>query len=192
MFIEKADKYYYHYPFPVAIVGVMHNNKVNFMAAAWHTQISFSPPLYGVAISPKRFTNKLMERSKAFSLSFLKYEDYKISGFVGRTSGKDFEKDKLFDINYIEGRKLNVPVIKNAVCCYECKVIDHRTYGDHILYVGEIVGIHYDDEFFDKGISKGLLLYAGNDMYITTKEDSIVKFGKEEVEEILRAKFKGQ
>uniref|UniRef100_A0A7C5U5D9 Flavin reductase n=1 Tax=Fervidobacterium nodosum TaxID=2424 RepID=A0A7C5U5D9_9BACT len=189
-FVEKPGKYYYHYPFPVAIVGVLYNQRVNFMSAAWHTQISFDPPLYGVAISPKRFTNNLIEKAGTFSVSFLKYDDYKFSGFFGRTSGKDLEKDKFFGIKYTVGKKIEVPVIDFAVSCYECKVIDSKVYGDHILYVGEILALHYNEEFYHDGISDKLLMYAGNDMYVTTDKNSLVKFGKEEVDEIVRTKIK--
>lgn len=181
IFAEKSGKYYFHYPFPVAIVGSKWDNSINFMSAAWHTQISFDPPLYGVAISPKRFTKELIEKSGVFSLNFIKYDDYKISGFVGRTSGKDFDKINFFGIKYIKGKKLDVPILENAVACYECKLIDSKTYGDHILYVGEIVGIHYNENEYKDGISDGLLLYAGNDMYTKSENTYLVKFGKEEV-----------
>jgi len=30
----RSGKYYYHYPFPVAIIGVKVDEKVNFMSAA--------------------------------------------------------------------------------------------------------------------------------------------------------------
>jgi flavin reductase (DIM6/NTAB) family NADH-FMN oxidoreductase RutF len=175
-----SGKYYYHYPFPVAIIGVKVDEKVNFMSAAWHTQLSFDPPLYGILISPKRYTSELIKQTDAFSVNFLKFEDYKIAGFVGRTSGKDLDKVKTFELKYFDGKVLPVPVLENAIACYECKIVDQRTYGDHILYVGEIVGIHYDKTYYDNGLSKSLLLYHGNDRYTYALNKSI-RFGKEEV-----------
>jgi len=118
-----------------------------------------------------------------FSLNFIKYNDYKISGFLGRTSGKDLDKINFFGIKYIKGKKLDVPILENAIACYECKLIDSKTYGDHILYVGEIVGIHYNENEYRDGISDGLLLYAGNDMYTKSENTHLVKFGKEEVKD---------
>lgn len=186
IFVENPEKYYFHYPFPVAIVGVMKDEKVNFMSAAWHTQISFSPPLYGVAVSPKRYTNELLKESDAFSLSFLKFEDYKISGFVGRISGRNFEKTKIFGIKYTKGSKLNVPILDNAIACYECKVIDSRMYGDHILYLGEILGVHYNEHIFRDNLNINLLLYLGNDTYTSADANKCMKFGREEVDDELR------
>ncbi len=155
-----------------------------FKAAAWHTQLSFDPPLYAVSISPKRYTRELIDKSGAFSLNFLKFDDYKLAGFVGRTSGRDYYKGEVFDIQYDIGNKLNVPILKAAVGCYECKVVDKKQYGDHILYVGKILGIHYDSNYYEDGISPDMLLYIGNDMY-THAEGALVKFGKQEVQDIL-------
>lgn len=189
IFEKNSSKYYFHYPFPVAIIGVVSSEKVNFMSAAWHTQISFDPPLYGVLISPKRYTNQLIQKSKMFSVNFLKYSDYKIAGYVGRTSGKEIDKAKVFELKYSQGQLLNVPVLENAISCYECKVVDERTYGDHILYVGEILGVHYDENFYKENLSRELLLYHGNDRYTFAVTDS-VKFGKDEVlEELKKSNF---
>jgi len=44
--------------------------------------------------------------------------------------------------------------------------------------VGEIVGIHYDSDYYKDGISPDMLLYIGNDMY-THAEGTLVKFGRE-------------
>jgi len=122
----RSGKYYYHYPFPVAIIGVKVDEKVNFMSVAWHTQLSFDPPLYGILISPKRYTNELIKQTDAFSVNFLKFEDYKIAGFVGRTSGKDLDKVKTFELKYFDGKVLPVPVLENAIACYECKIVDQK------------------------------------------------------------------
>lgn len=190
IFEPSSGKYYYHYPFPVAIVGVKAGEKVNFMSAAWHTQLSFDPPLYGVLISPKRYTNELLKQSNAFSVNFLKFEDYKTAGFVGRTSGRELDKVKTFGLKYFDGKVVTVPVLENAIACYECKIVDSRTYGDHILYVGEILGIHYDKSYYENGLSKSLLLYHGNDRYTFANSES-VKFGKEEVYDEINKNRKG-
>jgi len=51
--------------------------------------------------------------------------------------------------------------------------------------VGEIVGIHYDSDYYKDGISPDMLLYIGNDMY-THAEGTLVKFGREEVQDVLK------
>ena len=65
---EDIGGYYQHYPRIAAIVTAQSKGKRNAMAVAWHMPITFNPPLYGVAISPKRFTYQLIAESKEFHL----------------------------------------------------------------------------------------------------------------------------
>lgn len=187
VFLEHPDKFYFHYPFPVSIVGAVAGGRVNFMSAAWHMQLSFKPPLYAVAISPKRYTNELLQKTDCFSVGFLKPSDYEIAGSVGRTSGWEIDKVKAFGLSVEKGKVLEVPILEAAIATYECKIYDRRTYGDHVLYVGEIVGVHFDDEFYTGDGARDLLLYLGNDIYTGSKgEEFRVRFGKEEVGERLK------
>ncbi len=172
--LEKPEKFYFHYPFTVSIVVSVYKGKCNFMSAAWHTQISFKPPLYGVAISPKRYTRELIDRSGKFSVCFLKFEDYKIAGNVGRTSGKDIDKVKEFNLEYFLTDNLEVPILSNSISAYECTVVDAKEYGDHILYVGEILSVYYDENLYESGILKEkMLLYAGSDTYTPSGKEKI-------------------
>ena len=190
IFVRKPVKYYYHYPTVVAIVVTKFEDRVNLMSVAWHTQISFDPPLYGILISPKRFTHKLLKKSKEFTLNFLEYEDYEIAAFVGRSSGRDVDKVSAFDIELSEGRFVNVPIISRAYAAYECETVDIRDYGDHTLFVGRILGVHYrEDAFENNSPNVNTLLYLGSDTYTTVDTLERVKYGKEEVERFLKEWF---
>ncbi len=59
---EDIGAFSQHYPKVAAIVTAQASGRDNAMAVAWHTSISFKPPLYGVTISPKRFTYQLIDR----------------------------------------------------------------------------------------------------------------------------------
>jgi len=190
IFVRKPVKYYYHYPTVVAIVVTKFEDRVNLMSVAWHTQISFDPPLYGILISPKRFTHKLLKKSKEFTLNFLEYEDYEIAAFVGRSSGRDVDKVSAFDIELSEGRLVNVPIISRAYAAYECETVDIRDYGDHTLFVGRILGVHYREDAFENNLPDvNTLLYLGSDTYTTVDTQERVKYGKEEVERFLKEWF---
>lgn len=193
VFVANPEKFYYHYPFPVSIVGVIADGRVNFMAAAWHTQLSFKPPLYGVAIAPKRFTYALLQRTDSFSVGFLPASEYTISGLLGRTSGRDTDKVEAFGLKFEKGQVLEVPVLDVCVATYECKVVDRRIYGDHVLYVGEIVGVHYENDHYPDGTASDLLLYLGNDLYTGSKgAQERYRFGREEVTEWMKRGKSGE
>ncbi|GFP20742.1 hypothetical protein HKBW3S03_02248, partial [Candidatus Hakubella thermalkaliphila] len=62
---------------------------------------------------------------------------------------------------------------------YECLLEDEIDCGDHTLFVGRIVIIHYEEDFFQEGRLRTDLvkpiLYLGSDNYITTREESHIK-----------------
>jgi len=187
IFVRKPIKYYYHYPTVVAIIVTKIEDRVNLMSVAWHTQLSFDPPLYGVSISPKRFTHKLLKKSKEFTLNFLEYDDYEIAAFVGRSSGFDVDKISIFDIELSEGRLVDVPIISRAYAVYECEVVDMKDYGDHTFFVGRILGVHYREDAFENNLPNvNTLLYLGSDTYTTIDIREKVRYGKEDVERFLK------
>ena len=148
------------------------------MAVAWHTSISFKPPLYGVSISPKRFTYQLIIDSKEFGVNFLPLEAAELIASVGGSSGREIDKFQNFNIAKSNPVKTAVPILEVAYAAYECKLIDDRDYGDHRWLVGEIVAVHLNEETFTTGGIVDLnkvnpALYLGDEHYLTTAKDTI-------------------
>jgi len=148
------------------------------MAVAWHTSISFKPPLYGVSISPKRFTYQLIVDSKEFGVNFLPFEAAELIASVGGSGGQEIDKFQRFNIAKSKPVKTAVPILEAAYAAYECKLIDDRGYGDHRWLVGEIVAVHLREETFT---TEGIVnldkinpaLYLGDEYYLTAARDTI-------------------
>ncbi len=191
-FIKAPKKFYFHYPFPVTVVVSKFEDKVNMMSAVWHTQLSFDPPLYGVLISRKRFSHNLIEKSKQFTLNFLDYEFLETVAFVGSVSGRELDKAEVFDIPLKDGRIIDVPILSESYAAYECELYDEREYGDHTLFVGKIVGVHYsEDAYYGEKFIPDVykirpVLYIGDEKFLTTDPSTEKKYGKKEAEEYLR------
>ena len=148
------------------------------MAVAWHAPISLKPPLYGVSISPKRFTYQLIADSKEFGINFLPFEAAELVASVGGSKGSEVDKFQRFNIAKNKPVRTAVPILEDAYAAYECQLVDDRSYGDHRWLVGEIVAVHWLEEVFtpdevidlDKVSS---ILYLGNELYVTTSKDTI-------------------
>ncbi len=142
------------------------------MAAAWHSAMSRDPPYYLVSISPKRFTHRLVIESGEFVVNFMPGEKGDLVAAVGGCSGRDVNKFTALGIEACLGSQVAVPVLKDALASYECRVIDHHTYGDHELFVGEILAVQYEPSAYDEGLVLDLdrkrpILYMGADYYST-------------------------
>lgn len=177
--LEKPEKLYHFYPTTVTLVAAKYGDKENAMAAAWHTALSTDPPLYGVAISPKRLTYQLIREAREFSVNFLPFEYLDKLHGMGKVSGRDVDKFSKFPLGRDEGARIDSPIIREAYASYECLLEDEMDCGDHTLFVGRIVIIHYEEDFFQEGRLRTDLvkpiLYLGSDNYITTREESYIK-----------------
>ena len=175
---ESIGGFSQHYPKVVAIVTASAGGKDNAMTAAWHSSISVNPPLYGVSISPKRFTYQLITESKEFGINFVPFEKASLAAQVGGISGKEMDKFERLNIEKEKPLKTGVPILKDAYAAYECKLVDSKAYGDHIWVVGEIVAVHFLKDVFTEKQTLSLnkikpLLYLGSEFYATSDKDSV-------------------
>lgn len=168
-------KFYYFYPQTVAFVGCANN----IMPAAWHTPISAQPPLHGVLVSPKRYTFELLSTEKGFTLNFLDHGLSQVSADTGSTTGRDMNKLTSCRIKYTMGDYINGPILEQAYAAYECAHYAIHEIGDHFLFVGKIVLLHYDESCLNKISAVDPdkikpMLYFGKDRYITIDPNSLV------------------
>lgn len=176
--IEGAGSFYHHHPRVPAIVTAHARGKDNAMTASWHGALSFKPPLIGVCIAAKRFTYQLILESREFGINFLPAEKAELIAALGGSKGSEVDKFQKFGIKKVKPLKTSVPILEDAYAAYECKLIDHRTYGDHELLVGEVLVTHFEEGVLTDKETLDLervapTLYLGADFYATAAKDSL-------------------
>jgi flavin reductase (DIM6/NTAB) family NADH-FMN oxidoreductase RutF len=175
---EDIGKFGQHYPKQAVIVTGSAGGRDDAMTAAWHTSISLRPPIYGVAVTSKRFTYQLIKESREFGVNFISLEKASLAAAIGGTSGQQIDKFEKLGIKKEESTKTTAPVLQDAYAAYECELLDSKPYGDHIWIVGEIVAVHFKEEAFttadmlDMGKIRPLL-YLGSDTYASIDRDSV-------------------
>ena len=175
---EAIGKFSQHYPKVAVIVTASAGGKDDAMTAAWHSSISFRPPIYGIAIAPKRFTYQLIMESREFGVNFIPLKKASIAAVVGGTSGQQIDKFEKFSIKKEKPLKTTAPILRDAYAAYECKLLDSKSYGDHMWIVGEIVAVHFLKEAFTPEDVLDLnkiepLLYLGSDFYASMDKNSV-------------------
>jgi flavin reductase (DIM6/NTAB) family NADH-FMN oxidoreductase RutF len=165
---DQIGKFYYFFPQSVALVSV----RDNVMPAAWHAPISSQPPLYGILISPKRYTYDLLRKADGFAVNFLPISRAALVAQTGRTSGRDGSKLERFGVIHKPAVKVPAAILDDSYAAYECEKYAVAEYGDHYLFVGRIVLIHYREGivneagFVDENKVEPIL-YFGKDRYLT-------------------------
>jgi len=175
---EDQGAFYQHYPRVASVVTVNNGGRKNAMAVAWHCCVSFEPPLYGISVSPKRYTYSMILESKAFAINFLPYEKIDVIAAMGSTSGSVMDKFAEFDLAEDQPLKIDAPVLGDAYAAYECAVIENKILGDHAWIIGKVLAVHVAQELLkDDGVLNLDLvspaLYMGGDIYCSTDSTTV-------------------
>ncbi len=171
-------QFQYFYPYTVAVVGARSGEGVNYMSCAWHTALSFDPPLFGILVAKKRRTFDFISDANEFTVNFLAREDIALSAQMGRISGHDRDKIEEFAVGLSAAAHIQTPVLEAAYAAFECRLRDTRAYGDHVLFVGEVLAVQIEEHCFD---AQGMLdtsqvkplLYMGSDFYMTVDPETL-------------------
>ncbi|AMQ18909.1 flavin reductase family protein [Thermococcus peptonophilus] len=156
------------YPMRTYLVVSGKDEETNIMAADWVTVLSHRPFMVGVAVSPKRYTHRLIKKYGEFVISVPTLKMLDDVWIAGTRSGPS--KLGEMNITLVPSKKVSVPSIKEAAANIECRVADARDYGDHTFFVGEVVDYTYYESVFSPrsvSIKVGLLAHVSWADFVT-------------------------
>ena len=116
------------------VVTTKCDDKEDAVLASWVNQCAFEPPAVTIALATLRSARLLVEASEAFIVNVLPKEDMTLLKHFSRPPEEIFKG--------IKTRKgfNGIRILNDAVSYLECEVVHSMQAGDHVLYVGEIVG----------------------------------------------------
>lgn len=125
----------------VCLLSASHGGKNNFMPAAWVYPVSANPPLFGVAVGKQRFTYNLIKENGHFAINIPGVDFKEKLEKFGRASGIEGDKFKLWGVTPEKCGKIPCFAIAEALATLEFKLVKEIEFGDHVLFVGELVNI---------------------------------------------------
>lgn len=135
--LEQIERDAWRFINSVSILTVYVAGVVNAMSTEWCAPVSFKPPLIGVFVGEERFTRTLVEQADTFGISLLSDDQAWIARACGRHSGREVNKIEAFQIPTEPALYIPAPLIAGASAHIECRTLDKRRYGSHLLVVGE-------------------------------------------------------
>ncbi|AIF68596.1 hypothetical protein PAP_00765 [Palaeococcus pacificus DY20341] len=163
------------YPMRTYLIVSGKGEETNVMAADWVTILSHDPLMIGVAVSPRRYTHRLITKYNEFVVSVPSLDMLRDVWIAGTKSGP--AKLKEMSITLVPSMKIETPSIHEALANIECRVVDNKEYGDHTFFVGEVVGWSHKREAFKDGkpnLKAKFLAHAAWTDFVTF-EDKIYK-----------------
>jgi len=146
--------------------------EVNVVAADWVTVVSASPFIVAVAIAPTRYTYRLVKKYGEFVIAVPGLDMLRDVWIAGSEQGPEKLKKTRFKLK--PASRVGTPVIENALANLECRVLNEHVYGDHSLFVAEVVAYHYREGAFRSGepdLSAGFLAHIAWNKFTTFKSE---------------------
>jgi flavin reductase (DIM6/NTAB) family NADH-FMN oxidoreductase RutF len=133
----------------VTVVTVNHAGEPAGLTANSFSSVSLDPPLvlWNLALSADCFEQ--FEAADHFAINILNRDQDSIST---RFATKDV--DKWAGTPYRTG-VTGAPVIDDAIAVFECKVYARHPGGDHVIYVGEVIEVHVNNDAPPLGFHRG-------------------------------------
>lgn len=134
---------------PTVLISCGSEDKANIITLAWTTVCSHNPPLVAIAVSPLRYSCSIIETSQEFVINIPNAQLLKEVWLCGTTSGRNVDKFKIAHLTKRKAEKINSVYIDECIGHLECKVFKNFTTGDHILFIGEVIGAYVEEDIFD-------------------------------------------
>ena len=112
----------------------------NLITIEWFMRTSLQPPMFAISIGESRYSHECLQANRYFNLVFPSLKMKQLLSLCGSNSGRDMDKFTVAKVEYIQGKLNKLPVLKDAVACFECEVVSEIRSGDHTIFIGQV---HY-------------------------------------------------
>ena len=124
----------------ITVVTTRSGGEPHGLTANSFSSVSLEPPLVLFSLSRTADCFDAFEQSDAFAVNVLRSDQEDVSS---RFATKDI--DKWPGVGWRPGHG-GCPLLDGAVATFECRVAARHEGGDHVIYVGEVVGFdHHPD-----------------------------------------------
>ncbi len=172
---------YASYPRSAVVATSYDGERKTALSLVWHTPLSFTPPIYAISVSPRRFSHDVILRALTFAVHFFPYDKAPLVERIGTVSGRDVDKFSEFPLPHFMSPLQN-PIVEGAYLVLDCEYLDHMLVGDHTLIWGEVKRVYYDPHYVEATEDGGLdlrvlepTLYLGRGKYATVDPSSVKK-----------------
>ena len=149
--VDLSSAYRLLHPRLVVLVSCVDEvGKANVITLAWSMPVSINPPLVAISVAPKRYSHRLIEKTRDFVVNVPTMDIVRETLFCGRRSGKTYDKFKETGLTPLPAKMAQPPIIKECVAHLECKLHQQITVGDHTLFIGRVLAAYADDGVFDE------------------------------------------
>ena len=111
------------------------------MTANAFTSVCLEPPVVLVCVAHSTHTYGFLERLGRFGVNILRQDQEDLGTYFAKRP-EDRQED--MNVSYSTAEE-GVPFLDHSMVSLGCRVIGSHVYGDHTIYLGEVMEIHQND-----------------------------------------------
>ena len=135
----------------VTIVTARAGDRIHGMTVSAFTEVSLEPPLVLVCIDRTSDTQPVIAEGGVFAVNILARDQEALA----KLFACDEAEDRRFLDLQCETGVTGAPLLAGSVASLDCRVESAHEAGDHIIYIGQVVGLHLSDGdpllFYNRG-----------------------------------------
>ncbi len=135
----------------VTIVTARAGERIHGMTVSAFTEVSLEPPLVLICIDKASNTQPVIAEGGVFAVNILAQGQEPLATLFAC----DGTEDRRFSDLHYETGATGAPLIAGSVASLDCRLETAHEAGDHIIYVGEVVGLQLSDGdpllFYNRG-----------------------------------------
>ena len=139
------------YPAPPVLVSSQSAGTANIITLAWAGVACSKPAMISLGIRPERHSHAMIKESGEFVVNIPKANQMELVDICGTISGREYNKFDECGWTALPGHHVAAPLIAECPVNLECRVSQVIALGSHDLFLGEVVLVHYDEEFMVDG-----------------------------------------
>lgn len=133
------------------LVTMDKENNANVMALLWKTIGElWMIPIITIAVAPSRYSYELLTMGvNEFTINIPSEKIAHTINITGSYSGRDSDKFQKTELETIRAKRIRVPIIKNCILNYECRIVHSCKSGkmaSHSLFFGEVLAAYASKE----------------------------------------------
>jgi flavin reductase (DIM6/NTAB) family NADH-FMN oxidoreductase RutF len=159
-------------PVPAVLVSVAgaEGSSPNIVTLAWAGTVCSAPPMIGIAVRPSRHSYQLLQHTHDFVVNVPRASQVRQVDLCGNVSGRDTDKFAACGFHAVPSSRISSPLIEECPVNLECVTRHRLALGAHDLFIGEIVGVHLDEDVLDsrgrlQTAKVGAMAYANGDYW---------------------------
>jgi flavin reductase (DIM6/NTAB) family NADH-FMN oxidoreductase RutF len=135
----------------VTIVTTRAGDRIHGMTVSAFTEVSLEPPLVLVCTDKGSNTQPVIAEGGVFAVNILARGQEALAQLFA----SDGTENRRFSDLEFETGATGAPLLAGSVANLDCRLEAAHEAGDHIIYIGEVVGLHSSDDdplvFYNRG-----------------------------------------